>query len=146
LVAGRGWTTRQVGSRVAVAHFATASQVSSQAPDLPERAKTVIIGGGCIGCGIAYSLVRSFPHLPFPCAAGCNQSQTNSSLDFVLPHQVKAGERDVVVLEKEPALANVTTAQVHPPPPSKAAGGSSADLVYCRPLDWWARCGTTWSA
>jgi hypothetical protein len=25
---------------------------------------------------------------------------------------VKAGERDVVVLEKEPALANVTTAQV----------------------------------
>jgi len=34
----------------------------------------------------------------------------------------------VVVLEKEPALANVTTAQVRPPPPSKAAGGSSADL------------------
>lgn len=72
-LAGRGWTTKQVvGSRLAVAHFSTA--------DLPERAKTVIIGGGCIGCGIAYSLV-------------------------------KAGEKDVVVLEKEPALANVTTAQ-----------------------------------
>ena len=78
LVAGRGWTTRQVvGSRVAVAHFSTASQVSSQAPDLPERAKTVIIGGGCIGCGIAYSLVRSFPP-PFPCAAG-NQSHPQLS-------------------------------------------------------------------
>lgn len=119
LVAGRGWTTRQVGSKVAVAHYSTASQVSSQAPELPERAKTVIIGGGCIGCGIAYSLVRSFPHLPFPLRRWVQPEPQQTALDFFLPHQVKAGERDVVVLEKEPALANVTTAQVPPTPLQK---------------------------
>ncbi|REJ70351.1 MAG: FAD-binding oxidoreductase [Planctomycetota bacterium] len=47
---------------------------------LPERAKYVIVGGGAVGCGVAYSLA-------------------------------KAGERDIVLLEREPTVAAVTSSQ-----------------------------------
>lgn len=45
-----------------------------------EQAEIVIIGGGAVGCGVAYSLAQ-------------------------------AGKRDILLLEKEPSLAAVTTAQ-----------------------------------
>lgn len=48
--------------------------------DLPKSAEYVVIGGGAVGCGVAYSLA-------------------------------KAGETDVVVIEKEPTVAAVTTSQ-----------------------------------
>ena len=47
---------------------------------MAEQAEIVIIGGGAVGCGVAYSLA-------------------------------KAGKRDILLLEKEPSLAAVTTAQ-----------------------------------
>ncbi len=48
--------------------------------DLPSKAKYVIIGGGAVGAGVAYSLA-------------------------------KAGETDVVLLEREPTVAAVTSSQ-----------------------------------
>ena len=47
---------------------------------MTEQAEIVIIGGGAIGCAVAY-------------------------------HLAEAGERDVLLLEKESSLAAVTTAQ-----------------------------------
>jgi len=48
--------------------------------DLPNNAKYVIVGGGAVGCGVAYSLA-------------------------------KAGEKDIVLLEREPTVAAVTSSQ-----------------------------------
>lgn len=48
--------------------------------DQPQTAGCVIIGGGAVGCGVAYSLA-------------------------------KAGVEDIVLLEKEPSVASVTTGQ-----------------------------------
>ena len=48
--------------------------------DLPKSAECVIIGGGAVGCGVAYALA-------------------------------KAGVEDIVLLEKEPTVASVTTGQ-----------------------------------
>ncbi|MGF1608958.1 MAG: NAD(P)/FAD-dependent oxidoreductase [Kiloniellales bacterium] len=47
---------------------------------MTDQAEIVVIGGGAVGCGVAY-------------------------------HLAKAGKRDVLLLEKEPGLAAVTTAQ-----------------------------------
>ncbi len=103
--------------------------MATSASALPERAETVIIGGGCIGCGVAYSLVplpfpiyvdcKSPQHFSlFPCSEGacegisllCNISAVHVSHKSLCA-QAKAGKKDVVVLEKESALATVTTAQ-----------------------------------
>jgi len=46
----------------------------------PTRAEIVVIGGGAVGCAVAYSLA-------------------------------KAGKTDVLLLEKEPTVATVTTPQ-----------------------------------
>src|SRR5215207_10792883 len=48
--------------------------------DTPTRAEIIVIGGGAVGCAVAYSLA-------------------------------KAGKTDVLLLEKEPTVAAVTTPQ-----------------------------------
>jgi glycine/D-amino acid oxidase-like deaminating enzyme len=59
---------------------AAATNNNKASSQLPKSAQTVIIGGGCIGCAVAYSLA-------------------------------KAGQKDIVLVEKESAIASVTTAQ-----------------------------------
>ena len=53
--------------------------------DLPSKVKYVIIGGGAVGCGVAYSLAKAL--------------------------QAETGEKDIVLLEREPTVAAVTSSQ-----------------------------------